>query len=156
MGAAQRPQPAELSRRQRAYGLGTRPPLTSASSGNVANVTAGNRNSLPAFSCARAHEPLTNRNPSMSPQATVRLPSSVRTVTECGSATVLSRTINAESSTGIASSGAVTGQVSTGTSRPSVKKPTAMCAIGEILITTGAGAVEDSLAIPASFHCDEI
>src|SRR5437588_7900792 len=53
------------------------------------------------------------------------------------------------------SSGAVTGQVKTGTSRPSAKKPTAKCAIGEILITTGGAddaSCAESPAMQASWH----
>ena len=119
------------------YGLGTRPALTSVSCGRVAKVTAGNRNSSPLLSRARAQEPLVKRSPSMSSQRTVWLPSSFRTVTPCSSATVRSRTINADNTTGMTSSGVHGGQASTGISSPRVKNPTAKCAIGETLITTG-------------------
>lgn len=73
----------------------------------------------------------------MSSQRTVRLPNSVRTVTPWSSATVRNRTIIADNTTGMTSSGADGGQASTGISNPSVKNPTAKCAIGEILMTTG-------------------
>jgi hypothetical protein len=45
--------------------------------------------------------------------------------------------INADNRIGMSSSGVDNGQASTGISNPRVKNPTAMCAIGEILITTG-------------------
>src|SRR5215475_9571408 len=95
----------------------------------------------------------------MSSQVTVLLPSRFRTVTPSSSATVRSRTINADNSTGMISSGADGGQASTGISSPSVRNPTARCAIGETLITTGEWAGEpagvgadEPLATPASFH----
>jgi len=118
--------------------LGTRPPLTAASSGSIAKVTAGSRNSSPDVNSARAHEPLTNRKPLMSSQSTVRLPNSVRAVTVWPSATVRRRTIIAEAMTGITSSGAVHGTASTTASRPSAPKPDARCAVGDIRTTTGA------------------
>ncbi|CFS14281.1 Uncharacterised protein [Mycobacterium tuberculosis] len=55
--------------------------------------------------------------------------------------------IDADNATGMTNSGALTGQVSTGTSRPRVRNPTAKCAIGDTLITTG-----DVVATPASSH----
>ncbi|CFS33842.1 Uncharacterised protein [Mycobacterium tuberculosis] len=83
----------------------------------------------------------------MSSQRTARLPTSVRTVTPRSSASVRSRMIDADNATGMTNSGALTGQVSTGTSRPRVRNPTAKCAIGDTLITTG-----DVVATPASSH----
>jgi hypothetical protein len=52
-------------------------------------------------------------------------------------------------------SGAVTGQVKTGTKRHSAKKPTAKWAIGEMVITTGgadAASGAESPAMQASSH----
>lgn len=83
----------------------------------------------------------------MSSQATDSLPSNVRTVTPRSSATVRSRTINADNNTGIASNVALSGKAVTGTSRQRVKNPTAMCAIGDSLMTTG-----DSVTTLASLH----
>jgi hypothetical protein len=63
--------------------------------------------------------------------------------------------IIADNTTGMTSSGADGGQASTGINNPRVKNPTAMCAIGEILITTGepAGVGADGpVATRASFH----
>ena len=76
-------------------------------------------------------------------------------MTPLPSACVRSRTINADNSTGMISSGAVTGQVSTGTSSPRAKKPTAKWAIGEMLITTGGvdrASSAESVAMHASWH----
>jgi hypothetical protein len=64
---------------------------------------------------------------------------------------VRSRKINADKTTGMISSGAVTGHVNTGTSSPRAKNPTAKWAIGEMLITTGGVSIE-SFATPASCH----
>ncbi|GAB4925969.1 hypothetical protein MAHJHV34_14850 [Mycobacterium avium subsp. hominissuis] len=64
----------------------------------------------------------------------------MRTVTPRSSATVRNRTISAESSSGSSSNGADGGQSITGISRPKVKNPTARCAMGDTLITTGAAA----------------
>src|SRR5438445_9882345 len=89
----------------------------------------------------------------MSSQGTVRLPSRVRTVTPGPSATVRSRMTIADNTTGMTSSGADGGQASTGINNPSVKNPTAMCAIGEILITTGGGVgADEPVGTRASFH----
>jgi hypothetical protein len=46
--------------------------------------------------------------------------------------------INADNSTGRSSSGSDGGQSITGISNPKVRNPTARCAIGDTLITTGA------------------
>ncbi|BBY21695.1 hypothetical protein MSTO_19000 [Mycobacterium stomatepiae] len=61
--------------------------------------------------------------------------------------------INADNSTGISSSGVDTGKASTGINNPSVRNPTAKWAIGEILITMGAGVgAAEPEATRASFH----
>src|SRR6202000_33324 len=83
----------------------------------------------------------------------------VRTATPLPSACVRSRTINADNSAGMISSGAVTGQVSTGTSSPRAKNPTAKWAIGEMLITTGGVdgfSSAESVAMHASWHRDPV
>lgn len=73
----------------------------------------------------------------MSSQGTVWLPHSVRTVTPRSSATVRNRTIIADNTAGMTSSSAHGGQTATGISKPKVNNPTARCAIGDTLITTG-------------------
>src|SRR6185312_7796798 len=91
----------------------------------------------------------------MSSQGTVRLLSKVRTVTPRPSATVRSRMTAADSATGMTSSGTDGCQASTGINRPRVKNPTAMWAIGEILITTGGSAgvgADEPVGTRASFH----
>src|ERR1700755_3312013 len=91
----------------------------------------------------------------MSSQPTDRLPNSVRTVTPWLSATVRNRTIIADKTTGMMSSGADGGHAVTGMNKPRVRNPTARCAIGDTLITSGVweGDREDKPVDPRpSFH----
>jgi hypothetical protein len=55
----------------------------------------------------------------------------------------------------ISSGAPIDGHVSTGTSRPSVRNPTAMCATGEIRITTG-GSDDDWSATSAIIESSQI
>ena len=112
--------------------------LTAFNAGSEAKVTAGSNCSEPSCRQARAQPPRLNRRPSTCVHGTFRLDSRVRAVTSVWSATVRSRSMNTDMSTGITSNVSPQGpQAGNITMLNSARKPDAICAIGEIRITTG-------------------
>ena len=120
------------------YGLGTRPPLAAVSNGSVANVTAGSRNSAPSLSCATPTTPVEPQPVDVGPRDRPAAQQRARGHrVAVGHRAVAGRSI-ADAMTGMTSSSANQRPASTSASRPSAKKPTAKCAIGEIRMTTAA------------------